>query len=303
MIQAVSPVASRVALSLAMLVIACVDGPAIDDESASTSSTASSSSSSSSSSTGTESESESDGGDPRIVLPATDAALALPFTASILGQGSARVGAIDLVGGVGEVTIDGAVTAIATHERQPWDEFSLTLFQGLAVAPDRWHVLWFYCEGDALTGLYLEGTDGAPLSYEGASGSCNDLAAPSTPQVRFPAVDMAIPSLAPGFVASGPDLGLVDGEAGWVRLGGAPPLIVLPFDRVDCTTECGSPGWWELHAILWDPGLQRACFAIFYFREGDPDVLVTYSLTLPDLSDPAGVTELAAAWTVDGVGP
>ena len=40
-----------------------------------------------------------------------------------------------------------------------------------------------------------------------------------------------------------------------------------------------------------------ACFAIFYlFAPGQP-LLVEYSLTLPDLSDPAGVTKLDATFT------
>ena len=73
-------------------------------------------------------------------------------------------------------------------------------------------------------------------------------------------------------------------------------MVVLPFEDVDCTA-CGQGGWHEIHTLLWDPAGARLCFAIFYlFQPGDP-VLLTYSLTLPDLSDPAGSTQLDATWT------
>ncbi len=50
--------------------------------------------------------------------------------------------------------------------------------------------------------------------------------------------------------------------------------------------------------MLYDQANGRACFAIFYmFPDRPSQVDLTYSLTLPDLSDPAGYTSFDATWT------
>ena len=98
-----------------------------------------------------------------------------------------------------------------------------------------------------------------------------------------------------GFTVDGPLVHFDGAAPGSITLGAA--LSFNPFGVVDCSEICGTPGWWELHAVLWDEAALRACFAILYlFTNGDP-MLVTYSLTLPDLSDPAGETELEGSWT------
>ncbi|MEZ4453283.1 MAG: hypothetical protein R3B09_27720 [Nannocystaceae bacterium] len=295
----------RVAL---VALVGCVDG-AMDDATEATSDAIATTTSGSTSTTEVDTTaaretdaSETDAPPGPLLVEPTDGPLALDFTASIAGQGSSRVAAIELVAGVGTVEIDGAATTIVTYERQPWGDFSLTLFQGLAVAPDRLHVLWFYCEEGALTGLYLEGTDGIPIAYEPANGTCDDLMAPSTPLVQFPAIDMPYPPITPGIAIQGPAIDLPAGDLGSLTIGGS-TFTVIPFGRVDCTEECGTPGWWEVHALLWEPRAGRLCFAIVYLMLGSGDTLVTYAITLPDLSDPIGYAPLSAAWTVDGQGP
>lgn len=231
----------------------------------------------------------------RIRAAATNGAISLPFTVDIAGAGSGVVGEVAIGGGTGTVVVKGAKLPALVYERQPFGEY--VLYQALAVAADRWYVLWAYCRGPQLSYVYYEGTDGTAIAYEPASGTCAESESPSAPSIAFPALDMPIPPLLQGFEVTGPDVDIRDGAPGELRLGG-PPLTVLPFDSVDCTQDCGTPGWREIHALLWDRKRERACFGIFYLFDQATPVLLTYSLTLPDLSDPAGRLELAGTtWT------
>ena len=118
------------------------------------------------------------------------------------------------------------------------------------------------------------------------------MAASTEVAVKLPAVDMAVPALLGGVTMDGPSIHYDGMTPGTIDLGTL--LVLLPFDQVDCS-DCGGAGWYEVHSLLWDPK-GRLCFAIVYlFAPGDP-MLVTYSLTLPDLSDPAGSTSLPGSW-------
>lgn len=235
----------------------------------------------------------------RIVVGATDATLELDADIDVTGAGSSLVGVIEVSGGVGEVVVDGDSLPAFVYEVQPWPDAGYTLLQALAVAPDRWYVLWFYCQDGTMTGVYTEGTDGTALAWEEGTGTCILDSGPVTPSIVLPAVDMPWPPLVTGWTASGPELDLPGAGPGTVRIG-AVDYQVLPFETVDCTEVCGTPGWYELHALLYDPAAGRACFAIFYFQLDRPgQVTVSYSVTLPDLSHPAGSgLVLPADWTV-----
>ena len=75
------------------------------------------------------------------------------------------------------------------------------------------------------------------------------------------------------------------------------PLIV--FGDVDCSTNCGSPGWYELHSVVWDDAQQRAIFVIVYLILGSMnDVELAYARSLPDLGDPIGAITMPATWSV-----
>lgn len=234
----------------------------------------------------------------RIVAGATDGWLQLPFTFAAEGEGTDEVGTVSIDGGTGTVTIGGQPLAAVVYQRQEWPAFGYVVFQTLAVAPDRWYALWLYCEGPDLRSIYFEGTDGTTMTFEDATGTCSDELMPSRPNVFLPAVDMPLPDLVAGYSIAGADVSLEGATPGSVVLGGI-PFDLFVFADVDCTTACGEPpGWRELHAILRDRAGGRAGFAIFYlFQPGDP-VLVTYSLMLPDLSDPSGTTSLEAMFSV-----
>lgn len=232
--------------------------------------------------------------DDAIVVAATDGEIALPFTISVTGAGTDRVGAVSIAGAVGTMELGGAVLPVAIYEQQPF--FDYTLYQALAVAPDNWWLLWLYCQNGELTYVYSEATHGPPIDYEVASGRCVESPMPSTAHITFPAVEMPLPPLFPGYAIDGPSI-QYDGTApGTVTLGPT-SLAFLPFGEVDCTRVCGTPGWLELHAVLWDQAAMRACSAILYLFEPGQPLLLTYSLTLPDLTDIAGQTQLDATWS------
>ncbi len=237
-----------------------------------------------------------------IVVEPTHGTLPLDFRVRAFGTGNGLFEVLDIKGNLGFVLVDGEKLPALIYLRQPWDEFSLTLFQGITVANDRIYVFWLYCNEGELQSVWLEGTDGTSLHREPYSGTCVDSFSPITPVVEFPAIKMPIPELVDGLEAFGPAVDISGANPGWLETESG-RLTVFAFERLDCTTDCGTPGWWEYHALLWDRQSGRICFAIFYFFPGSGDVLVTYSLTLPTLQDLVGTLSLEASWTIDGVGP
>jgi hypothetical protein len=235
-----------------------------------------------------------------IVLPATDGTVSLAGSdISLAGAGTTRVGNIALTKGAGTVTLDGRSVPVAVYEKQDWSSQGYFLYQGLAVEPSRIWVVWFYCTttGGALSDVYFESTDGTAVTREAASGTCQDTGVSTAVPVHFPAIDLPLPSLVAGYTISGAAISLDGAMPGQVTLGGT-SLELLVFDTVDCTLTCGTPGWTELHALLWDRAGQRACFAILYLMSNDTThVRIAYSLTLPVLTEPAGNLLLPATWT------
>jgi hypothetical protein len=146
-----------------------------------------------------------------------------------------------------------------------------------------------------LLGLYYEGTDGTPMTWVDTVGTCVTDGTLSEPHVQFSAVSMLYPSLATGYTVSGPDIDIPSGTPGAATLGSS-QYVVLPFETVDCS-ECGSPGWYELHAILWDSTMREASFGIFYLSEGASEVLLAYALTLPTLASVLPTQSVTATWS------
>jgi hypothetical protein len=235
-----------------------------------------------------------------IVVPEAVGSLDLPFSMSAVGEGTNRIGVVNLPGGVGTVEIHGRTLPALVHEQQQWPRFGYTLYQTIAIADDAWYVLWLYCtSADALVHIYLVGTDGTTLDSESATGTCTVAPTPSTIDVAFPAIDLAIGPLVEGFTAIGPELMIASGAPGSIVLA-VGTMEVLPFGVVDCTTLCGPTPWYELHVILWDEANRRASFAIFYLNPEQPETIaLTYSLTLPDLENLIGYISLDATWTYD----
>jgi hypothetical protein len=239
------------------------------------------------------------GGVPRgpIVVAPTRGRLALPFDASVQGAGSRGVGAIALSNGVGGIELAGANLPLVVHARPSCGDASpcspafqgYAILQGLAVAADRLHPVWLYCQADVLASVQHESTAAMPLTLAPATGACALADAPVTATVSLPPIAMPFPSLVPGYTIDGPAIAYDGAQPGSLRLGGV-TYAFLPFAEIDCAA-CGNPGWRELHTLLWDGA--RVCFTVVYVFDGAP-VRLGYALCLPTLEDPIGWLELDA---------
>jgi hypothetical protein len=226
-----------------------------------------------------------------VVAPQIDKPHQIPFTFSTVGTGSSFVGSVSVNDGVGTVQLGNANVPVVVYEKQPFKDF--TLYQSLAIASDRWYVVWFYCLGGDLQGVYYESTDGTAITTEGASGACVEGDQPNGAPVMLPASEIAYPSLEQGFSVDGPAVSYDGSGPGAITLGGV-DYALLPFTSVDCTL-CGGPGWWELHSLLWNGS--SACFAILYLQNGSDPMQLDYALCLPGLDDPFGAVLLDGSWS------
>src|SRR5262249_62095878 len=167
----------------------------------------------------------------------------------------------------------------------------------LAVEPDRWVIAFVYCQGSRFTYVYYEDSLGGGLSAQPATGTCSGLGAGSV-AVDFPAFSLSLDGATPQFSIDGPQISRAAGAPGTMLLGGR-AVTFFPISVVDCTMVCGTSGWWELHVVLWDQAAAKACFGILYLFLDPGPLLLTYTLTLPDLSDPSGgQTFFGAIWSL-----
>lgn len=233
-----------------------------------------------------------------IAVDPTSVTVSLPFGLSLNGNGTGFIGAVSVTDNAGTIAVDGSSLAIAFYEKQPWPEFGYTLYQGIAIGPTRWDVVWAYCNtGGSLAYIWHEGMTGAPLDYLNATGTCADTAVTTSTTVAFPAVSFDTPVPVAGYTIDGADISLANGESGLLRFDGAWRAFVV-FERVDCTA-CGGAGWHELHSVVWDESVGAAVFVILYLDFAYPEsVLTAYARSLPDFTDPIGVLELDATWAV-----
>lgn len=182
----------------------------------------------------------------------------------------------------GTVSLAGTNVGALVYLRIPWSAYSLVLYQALAVQAHAWTVFWFYCRGAALTDVWWETTANSTLRNESMTGTCTPTSGFST-TVSWPAVSMALPTPISGFRAHGPLLDIASGSPGSASIQSR-AWALYPYALVDCSSICGSPGWLELHSLLWDGKTGDAAFAIIYLYPGRPtQAQITYGLELPTL--------------------
>lgn len=232
----------------------------------------------------------------QVGVGATHGSIEVSYTLQASGQGSDKIGAVAITDGAGTIEIDGKVRQAFTHEQQAWDIYNLTLYQTIAVDETSWFVLWLYCnDQNQLENIYYEGSDGTPMQYEAASGSCVGTKTASSIAVELPATNLDV-DLVHGFVASAPGLSVVDSQPGTLTIGGKVNTL-LPFEVVDCL-DCETNGWYELHSIAADRTTGVATFLIFYFYPNQPtSIYATYAMSLPTLVDPIGSITLTGTWS------
>jgi len=227
--------------------------------------------------------------------PLAAATLPLAFDVAIQGEMAGTTMAVSVTHDSGTLQIGGDTYPIVVYEQIPWSGFSLTLYQAIAILADRWAVIWFYCTGSTLTGIDYEDTLGAPLAAYGATGTCSVAMRSVNAQVTAPASTLTLDSLVQGFALTGATLSYDGSAPGSMAFGGR-SWQVYPFNLIDCSTKCGSPGWYELHSIFWDNSASETCFGIFYLQSQAPgSVLLEYSLCLPDGATPA--SSFPSRWT------
>jgi hypothetical protein len=192
---------------------------------------------------------------PPVVWPlavgATDGVVRLmDINVSATGAGSSRIASISMAHGSGQIELDGRIVPAAIYATSGLPGEGP--YQALAVESGRIWVVWLYCSGHALGAVYYENTDGVAGTAEVATGTCEDTAANSTVSVKFPVINLPQMVLVPGFTIDGPGIQLRGNQPGAIELEiGGRVRTLLVFNVVDCT-QCGVPGWTELHSLLWE---------------------------------------------------
>jgi hypothetical protein len=199
-----------------------------------------------------------------------------------VGAASANL-TINLNHDAGTVNVNGRALNAVAYDQQRWNSAGYVLYQTLAISGRCELILWLYCSGNRLSYVYFESTDGAPMTRIPATGTCDTASGSAQPAVSFPALDEPIPNLASGLKISG-GVQLNGAAPGTITVRGRSASLFV-FDTVDCRSICGSSGWYELHALIWDPTGPRLAFGIIYLRSQDTHhVDLEYGLSLPDLT-------------------
>jgi hypothetical protein len=243
---------------------------------------------------------DGDGGAPEDAAPGEDGplvgptsgTLAVDFTAtSVTGNGTTRLGDVTVAANVADYTLLGVPHVGVAYQHHVWAGY--TLYDIVSVAEDGSNlaVTYLYCQGTDLPYAYTESFTLA-MDYEVASGTCSGTETDTTVPVDFPALAVAPTAMDTGMTIAGADLQLGP-TGGWIDLAGK-TWELLPFNTVDCSTECPGGSWYELHSMLVRPA--EACFTILYLHLADPGtVQLAYTLCLPTLDTTDGLYD--AAWS------
>jgi hypothetical protein len=234
-----------------------------------------------------------------IRLKATNGVLSLPFAITMSATTSGKVTRIELTENTGTITLDGTEMAALVYAETPAPQFGIDQFNVLAVAGARWAVLFVYCTGDVLSAIWSEDTGGEALSVDQVTGVCKIASRTHDVTVMFPECRMPPPRVVSGFQIHGTDVDFDGTGAGTIRVDGT-DWALLPFQSVDCSTECGTTdGWWELHSLMWDARSGRAAFVILYlFARNRQEVMLIYRIDVPDIEHTnVSPLTLPASWS------
>lgn len=206
------------------------------------------------------------------------------FGIDISGTGT-KVSKVDISNRFGSVSLNGRSLSALVYEGIPWDSYSLILYQALAVEAHSWTVFWFYCKGRALIYVYWESTTGSSINKETMTGSCKP-ATTTHAAVSWPSGSMPAPAVVAGYTVHGAQIEIGSAVPGHAALDGK-TWILYPYAVVDCSKDCGTPGWYELHSLLWDGSTGESAYGIVYLITGQTHrVQLEYALELPTLGRP-----------------
>lgn len=249
-----------------------------------------------------------------VVAPATTGSWSALEDVSFQGKGAKDLGAIAIDHGVGTIELQGqsaqafffTSTSVPTGTADGGNAFAGSRdFEIIAAQADRLIVSFITCTDGKLAYVFYETTDGlssstaiAPDGELAATGTCDIVEKAATEAVSLPALDLAPPPLVAGFQISGSDLSFDGTSAGKANVQGE-GFAVYPFNVVDCT-GCATPGWYELHSVLYDAATNATCLGIFYLNTGAPtEVELAYEMCLPSVTAPLPDDQLFfdSSWT------
>jgi len=174
-----------------------------------------------------------------------------------------------------------------------------TLYGGLGVENGTWFPFWLFCSADGrLTKIQGEMTDRAVAIFEDLEGTCTDQGVAPMAPVSLAANTLSPVALTCGFSVHAPAPASIDLESSrngsMVWFGN--DSLTLPFYTNDCRRGCGTPGWYELHAIVWNQVQHQVAFAIVYLD--DAGVHSANEIELPDGSTGDMGTIPGATWSL-----
>jgi hypothetical protein len=156
------------------------------------------------------------------------------------------------------------------YERGAFPAANSTLYAGLGVENGTWFPFWLNCSPDGrLTRFQGEMTDRDIAVLADLDGTCTDQGVAAMAPVHLAANTLSPIALSCGFSVHGPAPASIDLEGSqngsMVFLG--TDSIALPFYTDDCRAGCGTPGWYELHAIVWNQVQQKVGFEVIYLDD------------------------------------
>jgi hypothetical protein len=156
------------------------------------------------------------------------------------------------------------------YERGEFAAANSIFYAGLGVENGTWFPFWLYCSADGrLTRFQGEMTDRNIAVLSNLEGTCTDQGVTPMTPVSLAANTLSPVALSCGFSVHGPAPNSIDLESsqdGHMVFFGT-DSIALPFYTDDCRTECGTPGWYELHTIVWNQVQQRVGFQVIYLDQ------------------------------------
>ena len=182
------------------------------------------------------------------------------------------------------------------YGKEPFPATNSIVYSGLGVENGTWFPLVLYCSGDGrLTRVFGEMTDRDVIVFDDVDGTCTDQGVAPMAPVSLAANTLSPVALTCGFSVHGPSIDLEGSQNGSVTFLGT-DSIALPFHTVDCRAGCGTPGWYELHTIVWNQVRQAVGFEIIYLD--DKGVSTSNGIELPDGTMTAVGPFSGATWSL-----
>lgn len=228
-----------------------------------------------------------------VNLPPVNTKLTQDFSVTLSGEGTQKISNINIQSNWGSIGFNGQTLEALAYQQIPWGGFGLNLYQIVARQGTGIFTAWIYCNDAAqMTDIYYESSSSPQVSYEIANGSCYANQASTAVTATWPMMALKTPTPVRGFTITGAGISLASGGIG--KLG---EKLFSPYAVVDCTQDCGSPGWYELHSIVYDPITTQSCYAIFYlFTGASSPIELARSICFPELDGSIDETFTGASW-------